>query len=85
MGHVSFWTLPRRNAPEVQPGESYRRRYKGFAGETATVMELRRDLLGIPHVTFRLAFDGADAQQLEAESRILALDSFREVYCERVR
>jgi len=85
MGHVAFWRLPRRNIPAVKPGESYRRRYEGFAGETATVLELRRDLLGIPHVMFSLAVEGSDAEHDEEVSRILALDSFREVYRERVR
>jgi len=37
---------------EVKPGHRYRRRQLGSLAATATVLDLRSDLVGIPHVQF---------------------------------
>jgi hypothetical protein len=70
--------------PEVRPGDSYRRPRADRVAETATVLALCADLVGIPHVRFNVAFDHVDAGRLEGGMRILALRSFVEVYRERV-
>lgn len=70
--------------PEVKPGDSYRRPRGGRFTETATVLDLRTDPFGIPHVRFALAFDRPSVGRYEGGMRILALSSFIDVYCERI-
>ena len=53
--------------------------------ETATVLGLREDLLGIPHVQFKIAIECSDANCFEEASRILAVEAFLEAYPEHVR
>jgi hypothetical protein len=80
--------LPRlrsQRAPtEVKPGNSYRREHRHRVVETATVVALRSDPVGIPHVRFNLEFARPDAGRIEGGSRILALRSFVSAYRERV-
>ena len=71
-------------SPEVKPGDSYCRHHGDRVTETATVLNLCSDLLGIPHVRFNVAFDRTDAGRFEGGLRILALESFVDVYRERV-
>jgi hypothetical protein len=71
-------------AGEVKPGDSYRRRQGNHVAETATVLAIRPDLVGIPHVLFKLAFECSDSNSFEDGSRILALNAFLDVYRERV-
>jgi hypothetical protein len=86
MGFLSLRSFGRRDvADEVKPGDSYRRRQGSYVAETATVLAIRPDLVGIPHVQFKLAFECSDSNYFEDGSRILALDSFLELYRERVR
>jgi hypothetical protein len=88
MAFLSLRSSGRRGVPdEVKPGDSYRRRQsKGNrVSETATVLAIRQDLMGIPHVLFTLAFECSDSNYFEHGSRILALNSFLDVYRERVR
>src|SRR5260221_14420499 len=50
--------LTRSEAPaDIQPGNRYCRRRRDNVTETATVLELRPDPFGIPHVRFTLAFE----------------------------
>ena len=82
---MTFLSLRRRGNPdEVKPGESFRRRRETHFAETATVLGLRRDLLGIPHVLFKIAFECSDSNRFEEGSRTLALSSFLNTYPERV-
>lgn len=80
--------LPRlrgqRVPAEVKPGDSYRREHGHRVVETATVVALRSDPVGIPHVRFTLEFARPDAGRVEGGSRILALRSFVNAYRERV-
>ncbi len=82
---VSFLSLrSRANPDEVRPGESFRRRQGTPLVETATVLGLREDLLGIPHVQFRIAIECSDANCFEEASRMLAIEAFLETYPEHV-
>jgi len=85
---MSRLLLPRlssQKAPvEVKPGDSYRRQHRHKVVETATVVGLRSDPVGIPHVRFVVEFARPDAGRVEGGSRILALRSFVSNYRERV-
>ena len=48
--------------------------------ETATIRELRRDLVGIPHVTFTVVFEHPDAVRIDDGPRTLALARFVDEY-----
>jgi hypothetical protein len=86
MGFLSLRSFGRRDlADEVKPGDSYRRRQGSYVAETATVLAIRPDLVGIPHVFFKLAFECSDSNYFEDGSRALALDAFLAVYRERIR
>jgi hypothetical protein len=82
---MSFLSLRSRASPdEVRPGESFRRRQETALVETATVLGLREDLLGIPHVQFKVAIECSDANCFEEASRILAVEAFLDTYPEHV-
>jgi hypothetical protein len=82
---MSFLSLrSRANPDEVRPGEIFRRRQQTQLVETATVVGLREDLVGIPHVQFRVAIECSDANCFEDKSRILAVDAFLEAYPEHI-
>jgi hypothetical protein len=83
---MAFLSLRSRANPSgVKPGESFRRREDAHLVETATVLGLREDLLGIPHVLFKIAIACSDSNCFEEGSRILALRSFLDAYPERVQ
>ena len=67
----------------IEEGALYRRNAGGSMVETAEVLEVGRDKMGIPHVRFelRVAYGGAGAS---SEQRTLALDTFYARYRERV-
>jgi hypothetical protein len=74
----------RKEQNEVKPGDSYRRDHGKGLMETATVLDLRNDPLGIPHVRFRVRFERAASEHIETGLRMLALGAFRAVYRERL-
>ena len=77
--------LSSQKAPlEVRLGDSYRRQHRFKFVETATVVGLRSDPVGIPHVRFVVEFERPDAGRVEGGSRILALRYFMNNYRERV-
>src|SRR5262249_3341906 len=82
--HLLRWLRGGTEPDDVRPGESFRRGGYTRVAEIATVQGLRHDLLGIPHVLFRIAFECSDSKRFEEESRTLALDSFLNAYPERV-
>ena len=83
---MAFLSLRSRPNPnDVKPGESFRRRQETRLVETATVLGLREDLLGIPHVQFKIAIECSDANCFEEASRILAMEAFLEAYPEHVQ
>ncbi|MBV9522709.1 MAG: hypothetical protein JO010_07950 [Alphaproteobacteria bacterium] len=69
-----------RNQPEIKPGDSYRRAHGKGVTETATVVDLRTDPLGIPHVRFQVRFEREASEHIETATRILAVGAFRNVY-----
>ena len=71
-------------AEEIRPGDKYRRQQGAHVVEFATVQDLKQDLLGIPHVLFKLVFECSDTTRFEEGSRILALSSFLDQYRERI-
>ena len=83
---LSFFRRPiaSEQIPELKPGDSYRRPRRDRVAETATVLTLCADTVGIPHVRFNVAFDHVESGRLEGGMRILAVRAFCEAYCERV-
>ena len=69
------------NQPEVKPGDCYRRSHGKGVMETATVVDLRTDTAGIPHVRFHVRFERDASEYIETATRILALGAFRNTYC----
>jgi len=81
---ASWFGLIFRRMPvnDVKPGSRYRRRLGPRLAATATVLELRPDLVGIPHVEFAVTVDGSAARLSEGDTRVLALQSFLDTYRE---
>ena len=69
---------------DIQPGNRYCRKRRDNVTETATVLELRPDPFGIPHVRFTLAFEQPSLGCVSETLRVLSLSSFVENYSERV-
>jgi hypothetical protein len=67
---------------DIKPGNRYRRRLGSHLAATATVLDLRSDLVGIPHVHFSIAVDGSGTRLSEGDTRVLALQSFLDTYRE---
>ena len=61
---------------ELKPGDRYSRALGNRFLEIATVLELRADLVGIPHVRFTVAFEHPHAIRIDEGPRILALTRF---------
>jgi hypothetical protein len=80
---LALW--PNRSATDrdIKPGDRYRRRLDGHLAEVATVLGLRPDFAGIPHVHFAVVLSSAQEQR-ERDTRLLALRSFLDTYRERV-
>jgi hypothetical protein len=75
----------RSEAPaDIQPGNRFSRRRRDNVTETATVIELRQDPFGIPHVRFSLAFEQPSLGCVNECLRVLALASFVDAYRERL-
>jgi len=74
----------RRNRLQVQPGDLFRRSCGHHHTETATVIDLKQDQFGIPHVRFNLAHEGRETGRFEMGSRTLALRSFIDTFRERI-
>jgi hypothetical protein len=74
----------RAQGHDIRPGNCYRRQLGSHLAATATVLELLSDLVGIPHVRFAVTVDGSTARLSEGDTRVLALQSFRDTYHEHV-
>src|SRR5215469_5911943 len=81
-----FGRLSRRMpAIDIRPGNRYRRRLgSSRLAATATVLDLRSDLVGIPHVQFAVTVNGSTARLSEGDVRVLATQSFLDTYRERL-
>jgi len=71
------------NPYSVEEGAKYRRAAGGSMVETAEVLEVGRDKMGIPHVRFYLRV-ACGTTGAALEQRTLALDTFYARYRERV-
>jgi len=65
---------------ELASGSIFRRLMRGRIAHTAQVIEVRSDLMGIPHVRFWLHHEQTQAAD---ELRTLALAAFHEQFPER--
>jgi hypothetical protein len=72
----------RKQGDDIKPGNRYRRRLGKRLAATATVLELRSDLVGIPHVEFAITVDGSAARLSQGDTRVLAVRSFLDTYRE---
>ncbi|MGE4350661.1 MAG: hypothetical protein AB7E52_00555 [Bdellovibrionales bacterium] len=72
------------HATPVEVGASYRRVGSGAFVETAYVLEVASDKLGIPHVRFQLQV-ARGACRPTVETRTLSLEAFQSRFRDRVR
>jgi hypothetical protein len=68
----------------VRPGNIFRRVHDNTLHETAENTTVATDACGIPHVRFNVTFSPPDRFAYNEGSRMLALQSFAELYRERV-
>ncbi|MGH6947390.1 MAG: hypothetical protein ACREDZ_08685 [Kiloniellales bacterium] len=71
---------PAKNQDDVKVGSVYRKVCPGNVVETAKVIGVRQDSLGIPHVHYSLVIERSQIESLE-ETRTLGLTSFTEQFC----
>lgn len=72
------------HAPTIEVGASYRRFGHGALIETACVLEIVSDKMGIPHVRFQLEVArGTGSPSFEV--RTLALEAFQSRFREKVK
>ncbi len=71
---------PKRAA--IRTGCVYRRVRANNAVETATVLDIHDDPFGIPHVKYKVTIGRSDRSSLWICKRVLALQSFAELYHE---
>jgi hypothetical protein len=72
----------RQKAPaDITEGSVYRRTTRGKSVETARVIAVSKDSVGITHVRFSVHYERVDTAD---ELRTLALSSFAELFSERV-
>jgi len=76
---LDFFT--RRQRPPVQTGATYSRRPSDATVETAKVLSIGKDEMGIDHVRFHVSIQRGGFAFVD-EVRILALQSFLERYKE---
>jgi hypothetical protein len=76
--------LGERTPPvEVKRGNCFWRR-RGNVTEKVAVVDLRRDIVGITHVHFSVAFEQQAIGRVDGGNRILALPSFIATYQQRI-
>jgi hypothetical protein len=72
-------------ANDIIPGNRYRRQLGRYLAATATVLDLRSDLVGIPHAQFSLTVDGSVRRLSEGDTRVLAVQSFHEPFAQEAQ
>ena len=72
----------RTQVPEINRGESFRRRRDHEIVETANVIAVVPDAAGIVHVQFNLRISGP--RRVDEEQRTLSLEYFHRLYRETV-
>ena len=78
LGALKNYTSP------VEVGAAYRRMGAGSLVETAYVLEVSSDKLGIPHVRFQLQV-ARGASNPAIETRTLSLEAFQGRFRDRIR
>lgn len=72
------------HAQTIEVGASYRRLGNGALVETAYVLEVGPDKMGIPHVRFKLQVARGTSKS-PVETRTLALEAFQSRFKERIK
>jgi|tagenome__1003787_1003787.scaffolds.fasta_scaffold13646155_1 hypothetical protein len=83
MTSLSALLLRRPADPEVKPGYTFRRDL-GRWSENVTVLDLKDDPAGIPHVRYTVTMERRFSARAEKAFKVMALASFRDTYRERV-
>lgn len=73
----------RKRVQEVEIGELYRRESNLGVGETAQVVSVWDDDVGIPHVRFHRRQGAMDKAKAAIDDRTLALSAFVQLYPQR--
>jgi hypothetical protein len=68
----------------VRPGSQFRRVHSDRTVETAEVISVHTDTLGIPHVRYKVDFLRPNSSPYIEGPRVLAVRAFFELYQERV-
>jgi hypothetical protein len=82
-----MWTKLFKRDPDldvIRAGSVYRRVRRDNTVETATVLAIHDDSLGIPHVRYRVSIGRADNYIFEEGPRVLSLFGFAEYYHQRL-
>ena len=77
------WFRQSAPADQIKVGSVYQRAHDGNIVETAKVIDVGRDALGIPHVTYDVSVERARLAKYE-ERRTLGLESFAERFRESI-
>lgn len=82
---MNYWFTKRdETGPSFEPGTIFRKIRQGNVVETARVLAITRDGLGIPHVRYDVTLDSPGKIRLVEGRRILCLAAFAEQFKERV-
>jgi hypothetical protein len=72
------------DVPPIEPGAIYRRVRPNNLVETARVLAVTTDNVGIPHVRVDIRVDGPHYARISQGQRLLSLDAFAADFTERV-
>lgn len=73
----------RKRVENVEIGETYRRKNNLGSSETAHVVSVWDDEVGIPHVRYHRRVGGIEKRASEIDDRTLALTAFLQLYPQR--
>ena len=80
---AAHWFKQPARTDEIKVGSIYKRAHEGNIVETAKVIDVGPDALGIPHVTYEVSVERARLAKYE-ERRTLGLESFAERFRESI-
>lgn len=82
----SWFGKDSRRQLDLEPGAVFRKVRPDNLVEKATVLSVKKDTSGIPHVRFDVALESPTHLRLtDSEQRLLCLQAFTENFPERVR
>lgn len=82
----SWFGKDSRRQQDLEPGAVFRKVRPDNLVEKATVLSVKKDTSGIPHVRFDVSLESPTHLRLtESEQRLLCLQAFTEHFPERVR